>query len=185
MTGGFENAFGFLILSHRTIFLYVLVLQLIDRFLVKSVGKIKSKNTEQIQLRKEIRQLLKEAESLSTPSTFSQAAKLRRVAASKEKELKKYQEGQNNENKNMTYHLSGRNLFITKVVVCLWLIWQFWGVPVIIVPRQLLQPFGRMFSWNTPDPLTGLISVGIIPWLLLSFQVSRILSQKISNVLHL
>lgn len=40
MAGGFENAFGCLILSHRTIFLYVLVLQLIERFLVKSARKV-------------------------------------------------------------------------------------------------------------------------------------------------
>ncbi|BBH08105.1 hypothetical protein Prudu_020204 [Prunus dulcis] len=38
-------------------------------------------------LRGEIKDLLKEASSLSQPSTFAQAAKLRRMAAVKEKEL--------------------------------------------------------------------------------------------------
>ncbi|OEL21614.1 hypothetical protein BAE44_0017366, partial [Dichanthelium oligosanthes] len=43
----------------------------------------------QLKLRLEITQLLKEASTLSTPSTFAQAAKLKRLAAAKEKELAK------------------------------------------------------------------------------------------------
>ncbi|XP_057794792.1 protein GET1-like isoform X2 [Salvia miltiorrhiza] len=42
-----------------------------------------------VRLRQEIKQLLKEANSLSQPSTFAQAVKLRRTAAAKEKELAK------------------------------------------------------------------------------------------------
>ncbi|PPR84237.1 hypothetical protein GOBAR_AA36475 [Gossypium barbadense] len=46
-----------------------------------------SKTDKEMQLRAEIKQLLKEAASYSQPSTFAQAAKLRRMAAAKEKEL--------------------------------------------------------------------------------------------------
>nr|CAB3454162.1 unnamed protein product [Digitaria exilis] len=48
-----------------------------------------SQSDEQIKLRLEIKELLKEANQLSTPSTFAQAAKLKRLAAAKEKELAK------------------------------------------------------------------------------------------------
>ncbi|AQL01340.1 hypothetical protein ZEAMMB73_Zm00001d045024 [Zea mays] len=44
---------------------------------------------DQLRLRVEITQLLKEASALSTPSTFAQAAKLKRLAGAKEKELAK------------------------------------------------------------------------------------------------
>ncbi|OWM83683.1 hypothetical protein CDL15_Pgr004113 [Punica granatum] len=47
------------------------------------------KNVAEEQLRGEIKKLLRDASTLSQPSTFAQASKLRRQAAAKEKELAK------------------------------------------------------------------------------------------------
>nr|GMC98993.1 CHD5-like protein [Ipomoea batatas] len=46
-------------------------------------------SADDVRLKAEIKRLLREAAALSQPSTFAQAAKLRRIAAAKEKELAK------------------------------------------------------------------------------------------------
>ncbi|KAL2966248.1 hypothetical protein AAZX31_16G105300 [Glycine max] len=70
------------------IFFVVLTFQFasnwIDHF--KKSGSNEEKETK---LRVEIKELSKEASSLSQPSTFAQAAKLKRLAAAKERELAK------------------------------------------------------------------------------------------------
>ncbi|TVU10328.1 hypothetical protein EJB05_43851 [Eragrostis curvula] len=70
------------------VFLVVFALQLVDHYL-DLARKRGSQSDEQLKLRQEIKQLLKEANQLSTPSTFAQAAKLKRLAVAKEKELAK------------------------------------------------------------------------------------------------
>ncbi|MED6133779.1 hypothetical protein PIB30_031442 [Stylosanthes scabra] len=64
---------------------------------------------KQNQLLAEIKGLLKEAKLLSQPATFAQAAKLKRLAASKEKELTKCQKIQHKD-----YALYSRLMLITK-----------------------------------------------------------------------
>ncbi|KAG6491232.1 hypothetical protein ZIOFF_052568 [Zingiber officinale] len=85
-SGGGDSFF-----SPLCIFLLVVALQSLDGFLdiVKKKGMT---SEEEVQLRKEIKELYKEASSLSTPSTFAQSAKLKRLAAAKEKELLRKQE---------------------------------------------------------------------------------------------
>ncbi|XP_059438513.1 protein GET1-like isoform X2 [Corylus avellana] len=73
-------------LAAPLIFMIVISFHLLSRWL-EHLKKKGSKSTVVIQLRGEINQLLKEASSLSEPSTFAQATKLRRLAAAKEKEL--------------------------------------------------------------------------------------------------
>ncbi|GJN29380.1 hypothetical protein PR202_gb17603 [Eleusine coracana subsp. coracana] len=68
---------------------------------------------DELKLRMEITQLLKEATALSTPSTFAQAAKLKRLAAAKEKELAKIQE-LSVKGKQSLYDKYGKVLLITK-----------------------------------------------------------------------
>ncbi|XP_020530075.1 uncharacterized protein LOC18445538 isoform X3 [Amborella trichopoda] len=75
------------------IFFFILALHLLTQFL-GHIKKRGSQNIELIKLRQEIKQLLKEASSLLVPSTFAKAAKLRRVAAEKEKELLRIQKSQ-------------------------------------------------------------------------------------------
>ncbi|KAJ4881139.1 hypothetical protein Rs2_38194 [Raphanus sativus] len=123
-------------------------------------------------LRSEIKQLLREATGLSQPATFAQAAKLRRSAASKEKELAQYLEHHNKEI-NLSYDLYGKVLLASKVVVYIILVLWFWRTPIAIIAKQLVQPFGRLLSWGTGGHLTGHVMVGIIPWLILSTRVSK------------
>ncbi|KAM1047517.1 hypothetical protein ACFX2C_026866 [Malus domestica] len=68
------------------VFIVVVAFQFLSRWL-EQLKKGGVKNATATRLRGEIKDLLKEASSLSQPSTFAQAAKLRRMAAAKEKEL--------------------------------------------------------------------------------------------------
>ncbi|KAL6606805.1 hypothetical protein ACP70R_042458 [Stipagrostis hirtigluma subsp. patula] len=135
------------------VFLLVAALQMLDRVLdlAKKRGSISG---EQLKLRQEITRLLKEASALSTPSTFAQAAKLKRLAGAKEKELAKIQE-LNIKGKQSLYDKYGRLLLVTKVLIYGALILWFWRSPVTTVPQHLVQPFGRMFSWRGVDAATG------------------------------
>ncbi|XP_022741092.1 uncharacterized protein LOC111292783 isoform X5 [Durio zibethinus] len=73
-------------LAAPLIFFIFIIFQFATKWL-HDLKKGASKTDKEIQLRGEIKQLLKEAASFSQPSTFAQAAKLRRLAAAKEKEL--------------------------------------------------------------------------------------------------
>ncbi|XP_062233386.1 protein GET1-like isoform X1 [Phragmites australis] len=162
------------------VFLLVSALQMLDRVL-DLARKRGSFSDDQLKLRMEITQLLKEASALSTPSTFAQAAKLKRLAAAKEKDMAKLQE-LNIKGKQSLYDQYGRVLLITKVLIYGVLIMWFWSTPVTTVPQHLLQPFGRMFSWRGVDAATGRVVVGILPWLFLTSRVSNLLSQKLAPI---
>ncbi|QCD82159.1 heterogeneous nuclear ribonucleoprotein F/H [Vigna unguiculata] len=103
-----------------------------------------SDKEEKAKLHREIKELLKEANSLSQPSTFAQGAKLKRKAAAKEKELAKFQ---NLNDKDSA--LYSRFLLISKVLTYLIFLMWFWSVPVASISQQLVQPFGRLLSWRT------------------------------------
>ncbi|KAJ1290705.1 hypothetical protein BS78_02G265800 [Paspalum vaginatum] len=163
------------------VLLLVSALQLLDSYL-DLARKTGSHSDEQIKLRLEIKQLLKEADQLSTPSTFAQAAKLKRLAAAKEKELAKIQE-QDIKEKQSLYDKYRKFLLLTKVLIYAMLILCFWRNPVTTVPRHLLQPFGKMFSWRGIDAATGHVVVGILPWLFLTSRASKFLCQKFGFVL--
>ncbi|AQL01341.1 hypothetical protein ZEAMMB73_Zm00001d045024 [Zea mays] len=148
---------------------------------------------DQLRLRVEITQLLKEASALSTPSTFAQAAKLKRLAGAKEKELAKMQDV-DIRGKQSLYEKYRKVLLAAKfeeshqtksacqVVVYGVLVLWFWSTPVTTVPKHLLQPFGRMFSWRGVDASTGRVVVGILPWLFLTSRVSKLLSEKLAPI---
>ncbi|XP_048431198.1 protein GET1-like [Pyrus x bretschneideri] len=68
------------------VFIVVVAFQFLSRWL-EQLKKGGVKSATATRLRGEIKGLLKEASSLSQPSTFAQAVKLRRMAAAKEKEL--------------------------------------------------------------------------------------------------
>ncbi|NP_001144064.1 uncharacterized protein LOC100276891 precursor [Zea mays] len=163
------------------VFLLVSALQLLDRYL-DLARKSGGLSDEQIKVRLEIKQLLKEADQLSTPSTFAQAAKLKRLAAAKEKELAKMQE-HDLKGKQSLYDKYTKFLSVTKVIIYAVLVLCFWSTPVTAVPQHLLQPFGKMFSWRCVDTATGNVVVGILPWLFLTSRVSKMLCQKLGFVL--
>ncbi|KAK6132017.1 hypothetical protein DH2020_034243 [Rehmannia glutinosa] len=77
-------------LAAPVIFILVFSFHFVSKYLESYKRKKGSMSDVDIRLRAEIKQLLKEASSLTQPSTFAQAAKLRRMAAAKEKELAKH-----------------------------------------------------------------------------------------------
>ncbi|XP_026446131.1 uncharacterized protein LOC113346820 [Papaver somniferum] len=151
-------------------------LQIVPVFLSYLKEKRGSWNAKEIELKQQIKELLKEAAPLSNPSTFAQAALLRRKAAAKEKELQQCQELHKQKNH---YDMCLKALSVLKVIAYPLLILWFWRNPVAVVPQQLVQPLGRIFSWRTLDPVSSHIMVGIIPWLVISSRVSKFICQKI------
>ncbi|CAJ2635921.1 protein GET1-like [Trifolium pratense] len=149
------------------VFLIVLAFQFASHW-IDHLKKSGSEKEKEIKLRAEIKELLKEASSLSQPSTFAQGAKLKRQAAAKEKELAKCQDLQD---KDTT--LYSNVLLFSKVLTYLILLIWFWSSPVASISQQLVQPFGRLLSWRTGGVQNNNIMVGIIPWLAVSSRVSR------------
>ncbi|XP_070052306.1 protein GET1-like isoform X4 [Nicotiana tomentosiformis] len=126
------------------IFLIVVTVQYLSRYVEINMSRV-SVNAEELQLRAEIKQLLKEANAMSQPSTFAQAAKLRRMAAAKEQELVKNREKLRKVMKS-SYDSHTKTLMILKVLMYLLLIIWFWRIPVASIPKQLVQPFGNVLS---------------------------------------
>ncbi|CAM0913244.1 unnamed protein product [Alopecurus aequalis] len=162
------------------VFLLVAALHVLDSMLdlAKKRGSI---SDAQLKLRVEISEILKEASLLSTPSTFAQSAKLKRLAAAKEKELSKLQQLEITGQQSL-HGKYGKVVLATKVLIYGLLVLWFWSAPVTTVPKHLLQPFGRMFSWRGVDAATGRVVVGIVPWLFLTSRVSKLLSQKLAPI---
>lgn len=159
------------------IFIIVLALQFLSRYfeICKKKG---STSSEDMQLRAEINRLLREASALSQPSTFAQAAKLRRLATAKEKELAKNQEIRSREAK-LSLDTYTKGLTILQVLTYFLLIIWFWRIPVASISKQLVQPFGKMLSWRAGSPANENVMVGIIPWLILSTRVGKSISRRI------
>ncbi|KAI3712782.1 hypothetical protein L1987_71347 [Smallanthus sonchifolius] len=159
------------------IFIFVFTLQLFDKYLahLKTNASVSEKDA---QLRAEIKQLLKEAAALSEPSTFAQSAKLRRMAATKERELAKSQESANKEIKTSVV-LFEKILMISKILTYLIFIVCFWWVPVAAISKELVQPFGRFLSWRTGGLVNGSVMVGVIPWLIISNRVGKYFCNKV------
>ncbi|KAF4356343.1 hypothetical protein G4B88_001218 [Cannabis sativa] len=172
-------------LAPTLIFAIVIAFQFLSRWL-EHLKKKGSKSATEIQLREEIKKLMKEASILSQlnfcslvllivdyrPATFAQAAKLRRMAVAKEKELMKYQESHKNEQK-VSCELYSKVFFFVKMLTYLVLVCWFWRVPVATISEQLVQPFGKVLSWKGGGILNDNVMVGIIPWLILSTRVSK------------
>ncbi|KAK9757547.1 hypothetical protein RND81_01G169600 [Saponaria officinalis] len=82
------------------------------------------------------------------PSTFSQAAKLRRMAAAKEKELAKHQEQQMLERKTV-YDPYMKYVTPVKALTYLLLTVWFWKSPIAAISKELVQPIGTVLSWKS------------------------------------
>ncbi|KAJ8764069.1 hypothetical protein K2173_004965 [Erythroxylum novogranatense] len=144
-------------LAAPLVFFVVVAFQFLTRWL-EDLKKKASVSAREVQLRNEIKQLLKEASTLTQPSTFAQAAKLRRSAAAKEKELTNCQESNKKEMK-LSYDLYLRIVFFSKVLIYFGLICWFWRTPVAVISQQLVQPFGRMLSWRSAGRLDNKLMV--------------------------
>ncbi|KAL2522561.1 CHD5-like protein [Forsythia ovata] len=155
------------------IFILVAAFHYLFRYIEFNKNKKGSINDTDVQLRAEIMQLLKEASGLSQPSTFAQAAKLRRMAAAKEKELVKNQEMQKKEVKS-SYDTQEKILKISNISAYVVLIIWFWQMPVATISEELVQPFGKMLSWRAGGALRDHVMVGIIPWLIVFARVNKL-----------
>ncbi|KAI7991034.1 hypothetical protein LOK49_LG12G02925 [Camellia lanceoleosa] len=166
-------------LAAPIIFTIVVAFQFIFRF-IEQKKKKGSKSGVEAQLHSEIKQLYKEASSMSQPSTFAQAAKLKRMALAKEKDLAKIQELHKKEMK-LSYDAYLKGLTTLKIFTYFSLICWFWRIPVAAISKQLVEPFGKVLSWRAGSPLNDNVMVGIIPWLILSARVSKIICRKVFN----
>lgn len=160
-----------------TIFILVALLQFVPRYLEHQIKNGGATSAEEKKLRAEIKQLLKEASSLTQPSTFAQAAKLRRMAAAKEKELAKYQEQQMVERKSLYYPYMKYVTPVKALAYLLLAVW-FWKSPVAAISKELVQPFGKVLSWKSGASSTGKVMVGVVPWLILCTRVSKLICRK-------
>ncbi|KAL7135333.1 hypothetical protein ABFS83_11G087100 [Erythranthe nasuta] len=165
-------------LAAPAIFILVFSLHFVSKYLEFHKKKKGSMSELDVQLRAEIKQLLKEASSLTQPSTFAQAAKLRRMAAAKEKELAKNQEMHDKDMK-LSFGTYEKLLTISKVVTYVVLILWLWKIPITTISDQLVQPFGKLLSWRSGAYLKDNVVVGIIPWLIVSTRVSRFICRKV------
>ncbi|KAL1815072.1 hypothetical protein ACET3Z_017646 [Daucus carota] len=160
------------------IFIVIFALQFGSKYLC-ILKKMKGSTTvADAQLRAEIKQLYKEASALSQPSTFAQAAKLRRTAAAKEKELVKNQELQSKEI-NSLFDSYSKNLMTIKILIYITFSYWFWHTPVAALPYQLVQPFGRFLSWRSGGYSNGYVMVGIFQWLTVSASVAKFVCEQI------
>ncbi|KAI4314652.1 hypothetical protein L6164_027540 [Bauhinia variegata] len=162
-------------LSAPFILMIVVAFQFVTKYL-KLTKKNATKTEKEIQLRAEIKNLLKEASSLTQPSTFAQAAKLRRRAATKEKELSNYHDVHGKE-MNKSYDVYLKAIFISKVFTFAVLILWYWKAPVAVVSQQLVQPFGKLLSWRSGGVQNDMVMVGVIPWLMVSTRVSKFVNR--------
>ncbi|XP_020209356.1 uncharacterized protein LOC109794313 [Cajanus cajan] len=163
-------------LAAPLIFIIVAAFQFAYYRLDHVIKKSGSDSEKEIQLRAEIKQLLKEASLMSQPSTFAQAAKLKRLAAAKEKELSKYQNSSHKDKASFTKVL----LILKYITYGVLLIW-FWRVPVATIPEQLVQPFGSLLSWKTVGVQNNSVTIGIISWLVVSARVCRFVRRAYSK----
>ncbi|KAK8472111.1 hypothetical protein PHAVU_002G116550 [Phaseolus vulgaris] len=127
-------------------------------------------------LRAEIKQLLKEASSMSQPSTFARAAKLKRLATAKERELSKYRHSSHKD-----YAVYSKVVLIFKYLTYAMLLMWFWRVPVASVHRQLVQPFGSLLSWKSGGVQSNSAPIGIISWLVICARVCRFVRRAYSK----
>ncbi|XP_057795875.1 protein GET1-like [Salvia miltiorrhiza] len=159
------------------IFILVFSFHFVSKYIESQKNKRGSGENLDVRLRQEIKQLLKEASSLSQPSTFAQAVKLKRTAAVKEKELAKYLEMQEKDMKSVSSY--GKHLMISKVFTYFVLILWFWKIPVATISDQLVHPFGRLLSWRAGTSLKDSVVIGVIPWLIVSERVSKFMCRKV------
>uniref|UniRef100_M1BH17 Uncharacterized protein n=1 Tax=Solanum tuberosum TaxID=4113 RepID=M1BH17_SOLTU len=51
-----------------------------------------------------------------------------------------------------SYDKNRKALMVVKILTYFLMIIWFWRIPVASIPKQLLQPFGRILSWQSGGP---------------------------------
>ncbi|KAH7388520.1 hypothetical protein KP509_16G079600 [Ceratopteris richardii] len=160
-------------------FVWLLLAHLASRILASRSQSRRKLSPAERQLASEIKELRREADSLTTPTTFARAAKLKRVAAAKERELLQLRQTDGKkQNQLFFYFVSAPNLL--QVSVYLILAYWYWGDILSSLPVRTVYPLGNTIfrnNFNNEDSAT--VKVGIIPWLVLCSRVSVFLARKV------
>ncbi|KAK7307432.1 hypothetical protein VNO77_40491 [Canavalia gladiata] len=131
--------------------------------------KSRSDKENETRLRGEIKQLLKEASSMSQYRSVCVPEKSNNKGhffiLSGHQPLHKQQNSKG-------WQLPRRENFRSYVTYGVLLIW-FWGDPVASISQQLVQPFGRLLSWKSGGVQNNNVMIGIISWLVVSARVCR------------
>ncbi|KAG0620072.1 hypothetical protein M758_4G187000 [Ceratodon purpureus] len=160
------------------LFLLLLILQIVLRFL-PSGGSKKRLSNQEAELVRQIKQLNREADALNTPATFAKSSKLRRAALAKEKELALIKQSSAGGDSNWLSKKLSLPLAI-KAIVILGVGGWFRQINVASVPASLLQPFGGMLAVKERN--SDMVQVSIIPWMILSTTVASYLVDSVWRV---
>lgn len=161
-------------------FALLLLAHLASRLVALFLRKKKNLNPAEQQLASEIKDLLRQANSLTTPSTFAKAAKLKRTAVAKERELTQLRQSLG---KEQPWFLSWHMVLpkAMKVIMYLVLAYWFWGSPISTVASRSIHPFDKTLAWKTHDDDYqdgNLSKIGILPWMIICMRVCAFLTKK-------
>ncbi|KAI5063823.1 hypothetical protein GOP47_0020493 [Adiantum capillus-veneris] len=115
---------------------------------------------------------------ISRPSTFAKAAKLKRIAVAKERELVQLRHSHGKEQDwPFLWHILNPN--VLQVLVYAILVYRYWGSPLLTIPSQSIYPLDSTISWRTAAlQNNGAVKIGILPWLLVCSRVCIFLAKK-------
>ncbi|KAI5064448.1 hypothetical protein GOP47_0021118 [Adiantum capillus-veneris] len=158
--------------------LLLLLAHLASRMLALCLRTKRKLSPAEQQLASEIKDLLRQAGSLTTPSTFAKAAKLKRIAVAKERELVQLRHSHGKEQDwPFLWHILNPN--VLQVLVYAILVYRYWGSPLLTIPSQSIYPLDSTISWRTAAlQNNGAVKIGILPWLLVCSRVCIFLAKK-------
>lgn len=122
-------------------------------------------------LMQEIAALRQEAERYNNPATYVKCAKLQRTANAKEKELAAAEAS----GMQTSEALISKALLLLKVITIAWVVFRFWGHPLVEVPASVLKPVGSALAFPHAWSLAGTGAITAIPWISLSDQASELI----------
>ncbi|GBG61055.1 hypothetical protein CBR_g18647 [Chara braunii] len=120
---------------------------------------------------KQYKALEREADTLTTPDTFVEGARKRRLANAKKKELENYR-------RMKATKLSAWKVarivmpYVIRWGAYIYLAYSFWHFPISVLPAELLVPVGRMLSFPEDRLWVKNGGVSIIPFLSMSSLVA-------------
>lgn len=159
-------------------FALLLLAHLASRLLALWLRMKRKLSSAEQQLASDIKDLLRQANSLSTPSTFAKAAKLKRIAVAKERELIQLRK---NHGKEQDWPFLWEVIKPNALQILMYFVLAYWhwGFPVLAVPSQSIYPFDGTISWK-PFSFESKIAteIGILPWLVVCSRVSVFLAKK-------
>ncbi|CAI5515430.1 unnamed protein product [Closterium sp. Naga37s-1] len=142
------------------------ILRALRRFLPENLSARK-----EAALAAEIKRLKKEANRLNTPSTFSRSALLTRTATAKEKELNALKA-----QPSRIWWTLIRFVLPYTIQACAYvlLVLSFRSKPVVILPVDVVYPFGSMLAFPHGAKWQGGGAVSVFAWLALTSRVGRL-----------